>query len=317
MSSDREQNAERPEGLRHAVAFLLLLLFSGCSEDPTGPVLNVASVKHHAMRADGPKIPAPRGMTTGPDDSVYVLDNGGRVLVYSSEGEMKNSWHMPEYDVGRPEGICIFKDGRIAVADTHYHRVVFFDKSATGKVESLLGKEGQGTTEFIWPVAVIQDPSENFYVSEYGGDNRIQKFSVDGKFIKQWGGNGTDPGKFQRPSGMVWHDGKIYTADAFNNRIQVFTDDGDYIGMLGGDTNAASLHYPYDITRSKAGDFYVVEYGANRVTKLSGDGKLLGRFGSTGGGEGQFLTPWGLTIDSRDRIWVADTGNRRVVELRQ
>ena len=303
--------------LCRAMLILTLLSIVGCSDDPSGPAIDVSTVKHHLMPADGPKIPAPRGMTTGPDDSIYVLDNGGRVLVYSSDGEMQKSWHMPEYDVGRPEGICIFKDGRIAVADTHYHRVVFFDKDHTGKVESMLGKEGQGTTEFIWPVAVIQDDKENFYVSEYGGDNRVQKFSVDGKFLKQWGGNGTEPGKFQRPSGMVWHDGKIYTADAFNNRIQVFTDEGEFVGMLGGETDAPSLHYPYDITRSVGGDFYIVEYGANRVTKLNSEGRLLGRFGTTGGGDGQFLTPWGLTIDSKDRVWVADTGNRRIVELHQ
>ena len=34
---------------------------------------------------------------------------------------------MPEYERGRPEGALFLRDGRIAVTDTHYHRIIFFD----------------------------------------------------------------------------------------------------------------------------------------------------------------------------------------------
>ena len=30
---------------------------------------------------------------------------------------------------------------------------------------------------------------------------------------------------------------------------------------------------------------------------------------------GEFLTPWGLAMDRRGRLYVCDTGNRRIVEL--
>ncbi len=59
----------------------------------------------------------------------------------------------------------------------------------------------------------------------------------------------------------------------------------------------------------------MIEYGAGRLTKLSLDGKILGRHGHTGRGEGEFATPWGLTVDSRMRVLVADTMNRRIVSL--
>jgi hypothetical protein len=32
-------------------------------------------------------------------------------------------------------------------------------------------------------------------------------------------------------------------------------------------------------------------------------------------GVGEFATPWGVIVDSRGRIFVADTKNRRVVRL--
>jgi DNA-binding beta-propeller fold protein YncE len=43
--------------------------------------------------------------------------------------------------------------------------------------------------------------------------------------------------------------------------------------------------------------------------------KLLGRFGTQGRGEGEFSTPWGIDVNSKGTVYVADTDNRRLVEL--
>lgn len=240
-----------------------------------------------------------------------MLDNAGRVLVFDAAGKILRQWWMPEYSVGKPEKICLLRDGRLAVADTHYHRVVFFDTE--GKVVGMWGKYGRGEGEFIFPVALAQDDQDNLYVCEYGNNDRVQKFSASGAFLTQFGSFGTAPGQFMRPSGIVWHDKKLYVVDAFNNRIQYFTDEGEYLGIFG-DSGDVGLNYPYDLVRSEAGDFYVVEYGAGRVSKFNSAGRLLGHFGQTGSGTNQLSTPWGLTVDAKNRVWVADTGNRRIVE---
>ena len=169
--------------------------------------------------------------------------------------------------------------------------------------------------EFIYPVAVAKDAQENLYIAEYGSNDRVQKFTSDGKFLLAFGAFGTKPGEFQRPSGLVWRDGKIYAADAFNNRIQVFTDDGKFLKILDSTEQPLALRLPYDLKLGADDTLYAIEYGAGRVTKFDLDGRLLGRFGTTGAGLGQFATPWGIAVDAQKRIYVADTGNRRVVEL--
>ena len=116
-----------------------------------------------------------------------------------------------------------------------------------------------------------------------------------------------------RPSGIVWHDHKIYIVDAFNNRIQYFEDTGKYLGIFGNSADA-ELNYPYDLTRAPSGEFYVVEYGAGRISKFNAEGQLVGRTGGNGQGVKQLETPWGISVDEHSRIWVADTGNRRIVE---
>jgi DNA-binding beta-propeller fold protein YncE len=296
------------------LALWLCYLVAGCTPD-TAPHLPVKAVRYWSVPPQGASIPAPRALTISADGEVYVLDDGGRVLVFDGEGKLKRQWDMPESDVGNPEGICLFKDGRVAVADTHYHRVMFFDRD--GEVLGMLGSLGKEPGQFIYPVAIVQDNTENFYVAEYGDNDRIQKFSVDGSVLLEFGSFGTETGQFQRPSGIVWRDGKIYAVDAFNNRIQVFSDSGEFLQILGDSDQSASLHYPYDISVTADGSLYVIEYGAGRVSKFDLQGRLLGRYGTTGRGDSQFVTPWGLTVDSQSRVLVADTGNRRIVELDQ
>jgi len=283
----------------------------GCTPSADGPDLEVVSERSFALLSEGVQLPQPRNVAVGLDDEMVVLDNAGRVLVYDGSGELLRKWDMPESSVGNPEGNCVLPDGRVVVADTHYHRVVTFDP--TGKVVGMFGELGDGPGQFVYPVAVTTDPAGNLYVAEYGGNDRIQKFGPDGKFLTAFGSFGTGEGQFQRPSGIVWLDGKLYAVDAFNSRVHVFKDSGDYEGLLG--AADLGLHYPYDLSLGPDGRLYVVEYGAGRVTAMTTGGEVVGRYGRTGHGRGEFATPWGLAVDRSGRIWVADTGNSRIVEV--
>ena len=293
---------------------LVCLLLTGCFCD-TSPILGVKRESNWLMPPDGARVPAPRGMTVSPQNEYLVLDNAGRVLVFNEDGDLQRQWWMPEYAIGKAEGICVLKDGRIAVADTHYHRIVLFDHD--GVVRGMFGQRGSEPGDFVYPVSITQDPDENLYICEYGQNDRVQKFRPDGTFLLQFGGPGTAAGQFQRPSGIVWYDHRLYIVDAFNNRIQVYTDEGKLVEILGESDRIAEVHYPYDITVDQHGDLLVVEYGAGRVSKFSRTGRLLGRYGKSGSGQvvAQFSTPWGISIDRRGRIYVCDTGNRRIVEL--
>lgn len=293
---------------------LIILFVIGCSASEDAE-LRPKAINYWPMPPDGMRIPAPRSIAVGEDGETVVLDNAGRVLILDASGKLLRHWRMPDVDVGKPEGICLLDNGRLAVADTHYHRIVFFDRD--GRVLSTLGSYGEGPGQFIYPVKVITDDRANLYVAEYGGNDRIQKFSPTGESLLSFGGFSTEPGQFQRPSGLVWHAGRIYVADAINNRIQVFTDNGQFLEILEDENSPWSLKFPYDLSRGPDGLLYVIEYGTGRLTALTKAGKLVGRLGHTGRGAEQFWTPWGLTVDEDRRVLVADTGNRRIVELIQ
>lgn len=302
--------------LRLLLGFVLfiLLLSPGCQAPERAEAGAGTEVTEWTLPPEGIRIPGPRALhATG--QRLLVLDNVGRVLAYNFEGELVAQWWMPEYEIGRPEKICELPDGRLAVADTHYHRVVLF--APDGTVAGMLGGFGREPGQFIFPVATACDREGNLYVCEYGGNDRIQKFSPEGRFLKSMGAYGTGPGEFQRPSGVAIENDRLYVVDAFNNRIQVFSTDGEFLEILGARLpSPPDLVYPYDVSLGPQGDLYVVEYGAGRVTRLDREGNLLGHYGQSGSSAGQLKTPWGLTVDARGGVYVADTGNRRIVQLK-
>ena len=322
--------------LRICLVLLMCVAVAGCGESAAGPLLDVSATRTIKVPNEGPGIPAARSLTVSANGELYVLDKAGRVLVYGKEGALDRSWRMPESDVGKPEGICVLEDGSVAVADTHYHRIVIFDDAGT--MLATFGEFGEEPGQFIYPVSVTRDEVGHLYVAEYGGNDRLQKFTADGEHLLTIGGFGTGPGQFQRPSGVVWcrsqesgsadvegqSGGTLYVADAINNRVQAFSDDGRFLGVVAGwagtgDGNdrlpSVSLDYPYDLALGPNDSLFVVEYGAGRVTWINQQGGLLGRYGATGRGAGQFWTPWGIAAGTDGRVFVADTGNKRIVEL--
>lgn len=311
--SKRQRGGGRPFCAFYPVLLGVALLqcVAGCNgPDGHQPSLTARNIRNWAMPADGNRIPAPRSIHSALNGETVVLDTAARVLVFDQEGKVVRQWSMPESAAGRPEGVCVLSDGRVVVCDTHYHRLVYF--SPDGKVLKMLGREGRGKGEFIYPVGIAKDSDENLYVCEYGSNDRIQKFTREGDFLLAFGSFGTGPDQLQRPSGLAWHDGRIYVADAINGRVSVFMDDGTFVGLLG---DSLDLDLPYDIALGGGKTLFIVEYGAGRITAVNVDGSLRGRFGHTGSGDGEFVTPWGITSTGEGRVLVADTGNRRIVEV--
>jgi DNA-binding beta-propeller fold protein YncE len=122
-------------------------------------------------------------------------------------------------------------NNRIPSGDKRGHVVVKF--SATGKVLLTLGtpgEEGAGTDHFTSPSDVVVAPSGDVFIADGHGDNgnnRIMKFSQDGKFLLSWGNTGYAPGEFRSIHTLALDArGRLFVGDRGNNRIQIFDQDG-------------------------------------------------------------------------------------------
>lgn len=191
-----------------------------------------------------------------------------------------------------------------------------------------------GATDVSW------DANDNIYVSDGYVNSRIAKFDKNGAWIKTWGSYGAggehaneNPGQFRNPHNIqVDRQGNIYAADRGNRRIQVFDSEGKFLRFI-------HLNAPYDkkrhpvlfllepeppeetapwticISNGPTQYLYTTDNEPGRLYKLSLDGKILGMFGESGRGPGQFNWVHGLACRSDDEIYLADMNNWRVLKL--
>ena len=208
------------------------------------------------------------------------------------------------------------------VADTHYYRVLFY--SPQGELQDDLtigGICGQGPGEFHFVTDCVQDSKGNFYVSEYGEYDRIQKFSPDRASLFQWGSHGDGDRQFMRPQSLAVDDQDLlWVSDACNHRIQVFDARGDeakLVKMWGqAGHEPGQMSYPYGMILDGQGHVYVAERGNHRVQKFDLEGNSLGVWGTSGRRPGELNEPWALVMDSKHRIHILDTYNHRVQRIR-
>jgi DNA-binding beta-propeller fold protein YncE len=261
----------------------------------------------------------PRAIAIDSCDHLYIVDYTARIQVYDRDGNyIGPTWTTPDYRNGRPSGLSIARDGNLIVSDSHYSCIRIY--SPDGKeIRFLGGKGGKEPGQLGYVSDVVQDSDGNYYVAEFGENQRISKFDADFHFVKCWGAEGQGPAQFARARALaLGADGLLYVADSCNHRIQVFTRDGELVRIWGEvGSEPGKLAYPYDLAFDPKGNvLYVVEYGNHRVQKFTPTGESLGVWGEPGRGPGQFAAPWALAVDSHGDVHVVDTENHRVQRIR-
>ena len=145
-----------------------------------------------------------------------------------------------------PHGIDVDPDGNVWVTDgvsaggtpegTRGHQVIKF--SPHGEVLMTLGTPGvagDGPRRFNAPSDVVVADNGDIFVADGHGNttnNRVVKFSSDGRFIKSWGQTGYGPGEFRTLHAIAIDSrGRVFVGDRSNNRIQIFDQDGNFLAM--------------------------------------------------------------------------------------
>jgi len=260
----------------------------------------------------------PRVATFDAQDHLYIADLTDRIQVFDRDGHYLRGWRTPDFNVDGPSGLTIDRKGRLLVADTHFYRVLVY--SPDGKLLFQIGDGVQGTTpgRFGYPTDVVIDRAGNFYVADYGDNDRIQVFSPEGVWLREWGGHGYAPGEFLKPRALaIDEQDRLYVADSCNHRIQVFDTQGKLLTSWGRRGSAlGQLSYPYDLAIGPDRALYVCEYGNHRVQKFTLDGKPLAVWGRAGRGKGELNNPFALAVDQTGAVSVIDSNNHRVQRFR-
>ena len=166
----------------------------------------------------------PHGMHVDPDGNVWLTDargkdgKGQQVLKFSPEGKLLLALGKagvagdgPD-TFNQPSDVIVAKTGEIFVADGHDEnsnaRIVKFTKD--GKLIKTWGHRGSGPGEFDTPHSLAFDSKGRLFVADRG-NNRIQIFDQEGKFLEEWK-------QFSRPSGIyIDRNDVLYVADSESN----------------------------------------------------------------------------------------------------
>jgi DNA-binding beta-propeller fold protein YncE len=248
--------------------------------------------------AEGTFTGRTHGIRIGPDDSVFCVDDRDHtVRKFSPTGELLMTIGTPGvasdtgYDASlteadlwtrlntithggapfnRPTNVAVAPNGDLYVSDGYANaRVHRF--TADGRWIQSWGEPGIGPGEFHLPHDVWVTPDGRVLVADREND-RIQIFTLDGKYLDQWT-------HLQRPTG-------------------IYQDKDGYL-------------FVSELSRRKGMPTYMhgvcEEDQPGRVSVLDSEGRLLHRWGNLDRtAPGQFCAPHCICVDSRGDLYVGE-----------
>ena len=114
---------------------------------------------------------------------------------------------------------------------------------------------------------------------------------------------------------------RAYEALDYAKRVTICTVGEDFIGQFGrgvvvGETAdpeaAGSINWPTSLALDKDGNVYLADEGLNRISIFTKDGEWIGKWGTSGDGDGEFNRPSGIAFDQEDNLLLVDSLNDRV-----
>ncbi len=230
----------------------------------------------------------PGGKALGPCHGGAVIDKAGNIYVTT--------------DTDR--GIVVFSpDGKFlrAVGPTKIHGLEIREEDGTEYIYGARPQEHEViklklTGEVEWsigfpreadfyaakelkafqPCAVTVAPDGSVFIADGYGSNFVLKYDRERKFVKMFGGDGTEEGKFKTCHGIALdtRQGKplLLVCNRNNNRVEYWDLDGNFVKVIQKDLRMpAAVHI--------RGDYAVFPELQGRVTVLDKEGNIVAQVG--------------------------------------
>jgi DNA-binding beta-propeller fold protein YncE len=281
-----------------------------------------ASAQIIGQRAEG-VLRFPEAVALDAQGNVYVADQLGYVVQkFTDTGVFQTEWGS--YGGGHGQfgpigGIATDAASNVYVVDSSHNRIEKFDTNGTfitqwGHKGDELGQFSFGSSQDYTkpPGGGIAVAGNYVYVAD-SGNNRIQRFNLEGGEAMTWGTKGSGPGQFRYPRGVAANATEVLVADDDNHRIEKFDLDGAYQTAAGSQgTGPGQFGFPYGVALDAAANVYVADDLNHRVVKLNPQLGFIGSWGGYGTKLGQLAFPRALASDPAGDTYVANTANDRI-----
>lgn len=315
---------------RRRKALILLLLFLGLVlllgiaiwyllfRQPINPLPPIPATQIPAYSTSIYGATRPIGVAASPSgDRIYVTQGAasGVGVVFDSSGTVVGQMIPPESTGTDHQLVYAAVDPvtqEVYVTDRMAGTVYIHDRDGAYQRELVLATPLPG-----WqPVGLAFDSAGNLYVTDLSGAfQSVLVIDRDLAVVRTLG----EGMNLNFPNGIaVDKAGTVYVTDSNNGRLITFDGDGKGTVRIGRGAGTGNLGLPRGLAIDESGRIFAADTSAQGVAIYrtpSGEDQqveYLGSFGVPGAADGQFSFPNGLAIDTRGRVYVADTFNDRV-----
>lgn len=258
-------------------------------------------------------------------DRVYLCtDTADAVVVFDASGKVVRTFGKEL--AGGLHGLALVeKDGVQTLLMAHIGRHQVLGATLEGEILWTLDYPQESglyeKPEQYLPTSVAPLPDGGFLVADGYGQSWIHRYDAQRKYVKSFGGPGSELGKLRTPHG-IWVETRgdapvLLVADRENQRLQVFDLEGKPVREVK-DVEHDLLRRPCHI--HPGGDEYVVADLAGRVTVLDRKLGLVGHVGDNPDPgkrarndvlppewkDGEFISPHCANFDSKGNLYVTD-----------
>ncbi len=288
----------------------------------------------------------PQGIAIDNNGNVYVSEYGDGdhgIKVFTEDGDFITMWGRHGEGIGEflgARGIAIDDGGNIYIADTYNHRIQKFDSEH--KYITQWGDEGSEEGQFIYPHYIAIDKNGDIHVTD-PENHRIQKFTSEGEYLDSWDcddfgyeyeyeydyDSDFECSDDWYPTGIdTDDDGNIHVVSfgewgASSSMVIVYSPDGECIMKWGeGGGGEGQFSGPVGFAVANTGNVYIADTWINRIQVFTTFGDDYGEYDyrshyltgwqSFSSDEGMLNYPQGIAVNSKEEIYVTDTGNGRV-----
>ena len=209
----------------------------------------------------------------------------------------------------------------LLVADTSNHRIQRFDGTTWTVIG--VGTVGSGAGQFRLPEAVTLDGNDRMYVADTG-NNRIQWSTDNGTTWANFAVIGSGLNQVRAPQGVALDSaGNLYVSDTGNGRVLRFAGGVPGLATVLATNGVASgqVASPRGLIVDSTFRLFVCDTGNSRVLRIANANTTVSgtsgvAIATAGSALNKVNAPQGITIDGNGDLYVADTGNNRILKWR-